>query len=121
MRGQFVCRVGEGAFDGRAARLPPDSIADWHLGRQLRRRRRMLRLTQQQVAIAVGVRFQQIQKYECGETRISAARLWNLAKVLDVPVGYFFESLSQAEHRTAPESAVAARSTTRAAREIGRT
>jgi transcriptional regulator with XRE-family HTH domain len=74
----------------------------------------MLRLTQQQVAIAVGVRFQQIQKYECGETRISAARLWNLAKVLDVPIGYFFEGLSQVEDRASAQFAEAARPTTRA-------
>ena len=50
---------------------------DLHLGKRLRRRRRLLGLTQQQLASAVGVRFQQIQKYECGANRISAARLWN--------------------------------------------
>ncbi|HEV2364094.1 MAG TPA: helix-turn-helix transcriptional regulator [Caulobacteraceae bacterium] len=64
---------------------------DSHLGRRLRRRRRMLGLTQQQIADACGVRFQQIQKYECGANRISATRLWQIAKVLDVAVDYFFE------------------------------
>ena len=58
------------------------------LGR-LRRRRRLLGLTQQQLAGACGVRFQQIQKYECGANRISAARLWQLAEVLEVPISYF--------------------------------
>ena len=66
---------------------------DLHLGKRLRRRRRLLGLTQQQLASAVGVRFQQIQKYECGANRISAARLWELAEALEVPINYFSEGL----------------------------
>ncbi|HZL01111.1 MAG TPA: helix-turn-helix transcriptional regulator [Caulobacteraceae bacterium] len=69
---------------------------DVHLGRRLRRRRRLLGLTQQQIAHACGVRFQQIQKYECGANRMSAARLWRLAEALDVPVAYFFDGLTRA-------------------------
>ena len=67
---------------------------DLHLGKRLRRRRRLLGLTQQQLATVVGVRFQQIQKYECGANRISAARLWSLAEALEVPVGYFYDGLT---------------------------
>src|SRR5262245_13303605 len=67
---------------------------DMHLGRRLRKRRRLLGLTQQQLAEACGVRFQQIQKYECGANRMSAARLWLLAEALQAPVSYFFEGLS---------------------------
>lgn len=67
---------------------------DVYLGKRLRRRRRLLGLTQQQLASAVGVRFQQIQKYECGANRISAARLWQLSEALEVPVGYFYDGLS---------------------------
>lgn len=66
---------------------------DVHLGKRLRRRRRLLGLTQQQLAEACGVRFQQIQKYECAANRMSAARLWRIAEVLDVPVGYFYDGL----------------------------
>ena len=69
-------------------------LIDIHLGRRLRRRRRILGLTQQQLAGACGVRFQQIQKYECAANRMSAARLWQLAEVLEVPVSYFYEGLS---------------------------
>ena len=69
-------------------------VVDIHLGRRLRRRRRILGLTQQQLASACGVRFQQIQKYECAANRMSAARLWQLAEVLEVPVSYFYEGLS---------------------------
>ena len=70
-------------------------VVDIHLGRRLRRRRRILGLTQQQLASACGVRFQQIQKYECAANRMSAARLWQLAEVLEVPVSYFYDGLSQ--------------------------
>jgi transcriptional regulator with XRE-family HTH domain len=66
---------------------------DRHLGKRLRQRRRLLGQTQQQIAEVVGVRFQQIQKYECGANRISAARLWLLAKALEAPVSSFFEGL----------------------------
>jgi len=68
---------------------------DVYLGKRLRRRRRLLGLTQQQLAGVVGVRFQQIQKYECGANRISAARLWQLSEALEVPVGYFYDGLSE--------------------------
>jgi transcriptional regulator with XRE-family HTH domain len=60
------------------------------VGRQLRRRRRLIGLTQQQLGDAVGVRFQQIQKYECAANRLSVAMLWKLACVLDVDLDYFF-------------------------------
>jgi transcriptional regulator with XRE-family HTH domain len=74
---------------------------DLHLGRRLRRRRRLLGLTQQQLASAVGIRFQQIQKYECGANRISAARLWQLSEALEIPIGYFYDGLSEAQARQA--------------------
>ena len=67
---------------------------DLHLGKRLRRRRRLLGLTQQQLALAVGIRFQQIQKYECGANRISAARLFQLAKALETPINYFYDGLT---------------------------
>jgi len=73
---------------------------DEHLGKRLRRRRRLLGLTQQQLAEACGVRFQQIQKYECAANRMSAARVWQLAQVLDVPISYFYEGLGPQAERT---------------------
>ncbi|KQW73206.1 Cro/Cl family transcriptional regulator [Phenylobacterium sp. Root77] len=78
---------------------PMGSNIDVHLGKRLRRRRRLLGLTQQQLAGACGVRFQQIQKYECGANRISAARLWQLSEALEVPVGYFYDGLADAAQR----------------------
>jgi transcriptional regulator with XRE-family HTH domain len=73
---------------------------DVHLGLRLRRRRRLLGLTQQQLALACGVRFQQIQKYECAANRMSAARLWQLAEVLEAPVSYFYEGLTAAQRQS---------------------
>jgi transcriptional regulator with XRE-family HTH domain len=73
--------------------LMPANAIDLHVGRRLRRRRRLLGMTQQQLASQIGIRFQQIQKYECGANRVTAARLWELAVALAVPVGYFYEGL----------------------------
>jgi transcriptional regulator with XRE-family HTH domain len=84
---------------------PIGSNIDVHLGKRLRRRRRLLGLTQQQLAGACGVRFQQIQKYECGANRISAARLWQLSEALEVPVGYFYDGLTDAERRDMEQEA----------------
>ncbi len=70
-----------------------DQKIDLLLGRRLRGRRRLMGLTQSQLAQMVGVRFQQIQKYEAGANRISAARLWRFCQALEVEVAYFFEGL----------------------------
>ena len=66
---------------------------DLHVGQRLRQRRCLLGLTQQRLAAAVGIKFQQIQKYESGANRVSASRLWALAQALQTPVSYFFEDL----------------------------
>jgi transcriptional regulator with XRE-family HTH domain len=63
------------------------------IGRRLRARRRLLNLSQSELALACGVTFQQIQKYEAGMVTISAARLWSLAHALDVPIMNFFDGL----------------------------
>lgn len=70
---------------------------DEHVGRRLRQRRRLLGLTQEKLAQAVDIRFQQIQKYESGSNRISASRLWSLSKALDVSISYFFEGMNGSE------------------------
>lgn len=69
---------------------------DAHVGQLLRHRRWLAGLTQQQLGDAVGIKFQQIQKYETGMNRISASRLWELSRALDVPVSFFFEGLMPA-------------------------
>ena len=66
---------------------------DAHVGQRIRHRRWLVGMTQQQLAEKVGIKFQQIQKYETGANRVSASRLWDIANTLDVPVAYFYEGL----------------------------
>jgi transcriptional regulator with XRE-family HTH domain len=56
----------------------------------------MVGMTQQQLAEKVGIKFQQIQKYETGMNRVSASRLWDISEALDVPVAYFFDGMNSA-------------------------
>ena len=69
---------------------------DVHVGKRIRHRRWLVGMTQQQLADAVGIKFQQIQKYETGMNRVSASRLWDIANTLDVPVSFFFEGIETA-------------------------
>lgn len=66
---------------------------DVHVGGRVRYRRWMLGMSQQALAAELGVTFQQVQKYEIGSNRISASRLWTIARLLGVPVEFFFEGL----------------------------
>ena len=66
---------------------------DVHVGKRVRHRRWLVGMTQQQLAEKVGIKFQQIQKYETGANRVSASRLWDIADAMDVPVSFFFEGL----------------------------
>ncbi|MEM9797490.1 MAG: helix-turn-helix transcriptional regulator [Pseudomonadota bacterium] len=68
---------------------------DVHVGKRVRHRRWMVGMTQQQLAEHVGIKFQQIQKYETGMNRVSASRLWEIAKALDVSVSHFFDGLGE--------------------------
>jgi transcriptional regulator with XRE-family HTH domain len=80
---------------------------DAHVGKRIRHRRWLVGMTQQQLAEAVGIKFQQIQKYETGMNRVSASRLWDIAKVLDVPIAFFFEGLTQGDAAAEAASAEA--------------
>jgi transcriptional regulator with XRE-family HTH domain len=66
---------------------------DDHVGARIRERRIMLGLTQQQLAELIGVTYQQAHKYERGINRVSAGRLFEIARVLSVPVSYFYEGI----------------------------
>jgi len=67
---------------------------DAHVGSRVRLRRQLMKLSQEKLGDALGVTFQQVQKYERGANRIGASRLFSLANVLDVPVNFFFEGLT---------------------------
>lgn len=70
-------------------------IVDKEVGRRIRKRRQQLRISQTALGAAVGVSFQQIQKYERGSNRISSSTLYSTAQVLGVSITYFFEGLLQ--------------------------
>ncbi len=66
---------------------------DLHVGTRIRQRRWLVGMTQQQLAEQVGIKFQQIQKYETGANRVSASRLWDISEAMDVTVNFFFEGI----------------------------
>lgn len=73
---------------------------DVHVGKRIRHRRWMVGMTQQQLADQVGIKFQQIQKYETGMNRVSASRLWDISATLGVPISFFFEGIDTRKGQT---------------------
>jgi transcriptional regulator with XRE-family HTH domain len=68
---------------------------DVHVGKRLRLRRNILKITQKELAEMLGLTFQQVQKYEKGDNRISASRLWDISQILGVPIDFFFEDIDE--------------------------
>ena len=77
----------------RGEREHRSSPIDVHVGSRLRLRRTLLGMSQEKLGEALGLTFQQVQKYERGVNRIGASRLFDLARVLDVPIGFFFDDM----------------------------
>ncbi len=73
---------------------PPNAV-DLHVGARVRLRRKLLRMSQADLAGAIGLTFQQVQKYESGFNRISASKLYATAKALKVPVAWFFAGMNE--------------------------
>jgi len=73
----------------------PDPI-DIHVGSRVRMRRTLLGMSQEKLGNALGLTFQQIQKYERGANRIGSSRLFKLSQILDVPVNFFFDDMADA-------------------------
>jgi transcriptional regulator with XRE-family HTH domain len=70
----------------------PDPI-DIHVGKRIKLRRTLVGISQERLANALGLTFQQVQKYECGTNRVSASKLYEIAKALDIEVAFFFDEL----------------------------
>ena len=85
---------------GRGTRIPRP--VDVHVGVRVRQRRTLLGMSQTTLGDALGLTFQQVQKYERGMNRIGASRLFELSRVLDVPVEYFFEEMPTAVAASSP-------------------
>ncbi len=79
---------------------------DAHVGKRIRHRRWMVGMTQQQLAGKVGIKFQQIQKYETGMNRVSASRLWEISESLEVPVSFFFDGIAPGVSEQTPRTTV---------------
>ncbi len=78
------------------------SPVDVHVGARLRVRRTLLGMSQTTLGEAIGLPFQQVQKYERGMNRISASRLFDLSRLLDVPIQYFFDDMPTAVAASSP-------------------
>jgi transcriptional regulator with XRE-family HTH domain len=89
----------------RTSRLRQDAPhpVDVHVGSRVRLRRNMLGLSQGKLGEAIGLTFQQVQKYERGVNRISASRLYELSRVLDVPVTFFFDTIDPVRAPAIPD------------------
>ena len=79
---------------GRGDDGQPNPV-DVHVGQRLRLRRTLLGLSQEKLGEAIGLTFQQVQKYERGANRIGASRLYDCSRVLDVPIGFFFDAMPE--------------------------
>ncbi len=79
---------------GRTPQGEPNPI-DVHVGNRIRLRRTLLGLSQEKLASMLGLTFQQVQKYERGMNRVGASRLWDIGKVLEVPIGFFYEDMDK--------------------------
>jgi transcriptional regulator with XRE-family HTH domain len=95
-----------GGRRGRRKSDKPNPI-DVHVGSRVRLRRTLLGMSQEKLGDAIGLTFQQVQKYERGANRVGASRLFELSRVLDVPVSFFFDELAP-ETGTGPSSAASA-------------
>src|SRR6266704_1067410 len=71
------------------------SPIDVHVGSRIRLRRTLLGLSQERLGDALGLTFQQVQKYERGANRVGASRLFDLSRVLDVPISFFFDDMPE--------------------------
>ncbi|CAM3312759.1 helix-turn-helix domain-containing protein [Asticcacaulis taihuensis] len=82
--------------DNLKAERGPNPV-DLHVGARVRMRRKFLGMSQEGLAETIALTFQQVQKYERGSNRISASKLWEIAKALKAPVAYFFEGYGENE------------------------
>jgi transcriptional regulator with XRE-family HTH domain len=78
----------------RRQKMDKPNPTDVHVGSRIRLRRTLLGMSQEKLGEAIGLTFQQVQKYERGANRVGASRLYDLSKVLDVPVAFFFEEMA---------------------------
>ena len=86
----------------RNFRITNNNAVDLHVGKRVRLRRTLLGMSQEQLGTELNITFQQVQKYERGANRVSASRLWDISQILDVPINYFFDDMTENTIRSSP-------------------
>ena len=86
----------------RNFRITNNNAIDLHVGQRLRLRRTLLGMSQEQLGAELNITFQQVQKYERAANRVSASRLWDMSQILDVPISYFFDDMSEETIQMSP-------------------
>ena len=86
----------------RNFRVTNNNAIDMHVGKRIRLRRTLLGMSQEQLGSELDITFQQVQKYERGANRVSASRLWDISQILDSPINYFFDDMSENTMRRSP-------------------
>ncbi|MBI3445939.1 MAG: helix-turn-helix transcriptional regulator [Magnetospirillum sp.] len=92
-----------GSSRGRLPSGLPNPV-DIHVGARVRLRRTLMGMSQEKLGESIGLTFQQVQKYERGANRIGASRLFDLSRVLDVPVSFFFDDMADAVQSQSPQA-----------------
>ena len=86
---------------------PPESRpspVDVHVGARIRLRRTLMGMSQERLGDALGLTFQQVQKYERGVNRVGASRLFDLSRILDVPISFFYDNMAGAQPGSTPQT-----------------
>ena len=86
----------------RNFRVTNNNAIDMHVGKRIRLRLTLLGMSQEQLGSELDITFQQVQKYERGANRVSASRLWDISQILDSPINYFFDDMSENTMRSSP-------------------
>jgi transcriptional regulator with XRE-family HTH domain len=92
---EFRQRAQAGELSDRTDKDPHPNPIDVHVGSRIRLRRTLLGMSQERLGEALGLTFQQVQKYERGVNRVGASRLYDLARVLDVPIAFFYDDMPE--------------------------
>ena len=93
-----ICNISS---RGRTPNGEPNPV-DVHIGKRIRMRREMLGLSQEKLSKMLGITFQQVQKYERGMNRIGGSRLWDISRILDVEIGFFYEEMDTNTRQNSP-------------------
>ncbi len=92
---ETVSQPGVAMDDMSLEKEPRPSPIDVHVGSRIRLRRTLMGMSQERLGEALGLTFQQVQKYERGANRVGASRLFDLSRVLDVPISFFFDDMPE--------------------------